>query len=246
MKLATSLEERGSLAQDSLLTNAAARHPFWRGLPADVVRLFGAGLVARRYRCAKPGDFSTISDIMERQLAACVALPGRRMAEAASWSALVVDDLGPDDRERLAEVLGDEALPASSMHGDLHFFNFVRSRSGFRIIDWEDFDDRGSFVFDYVDFHVAIDQLNGARHWPTTLGALSLDHPALQHAAEASQTTPRALRAYYLMRKVATILKRRAAIGVDNAAERLGLLRAVRNAIAPAAAFFVHAGLLAG
>lgn len=241
LKLGTNATERGILAAESDRTAAAARHPFWSGLPARVLPVLRTVNVARRYELVTPDDFPAVWRLLDRRLEACADLPPRPMIADVERSEPAVSQLGPSDLARLADLLGPEALPLSSMHGDLHFFNFVRSGRSFRIIDWEHFDDEGSFVFDYVDFHVSVDQVNGTRRWPDTLGALSLDHPAIQRAAAVSGASARALRAYYLMRKSATILRRRAEMMALDGNERRRIIDAIRNAIASLGVVIGHA-----
>lgn len=230
LKVGTSLQERRLLAEESRLTSWAARDPFWKGLAADALSIWGAGLVSRRYRSVSSDHFANVSKILDSRLADSATYPVRPMLDDVPRMAPVISAWSSDDSRRLADVLGDQTLPSTSMHGDLHFFNFVRSRRIYKVVDWETFEGDGSFVFDYVDFHVSMDQFNGARHWPTTLGSLSADHPAVRRAADVAGTTPRAIRAYYLAQKAAKILERRAKMGIDDAVERSGLLMAVRRA----------------
>jgi hypothetical protein len=238
LKVGLNATERRLLAEEWERTSEAARHPFWAGLPATSVPVLGAGFVGWRYRQARLDDFPEIKRLIEQRLEACRPLPRRPMADAIERASPAVGELGADDRARLADLLAEFTVPVSSMHGDLHFFNFVRSDDGFRVIDWEHFDEGGSFVFDYVDFHVAIDFLNGSRSWPDTLAAVSPDHPAVRRGAEVSGATPRAVRAYFLLGKVATILSRRQIANAVVPVERDGLVAALRNAISSVAPIF--------
>jgi len=235
VKVGLSATERRLLADERERTRAAAEHPFWAGLPATTVSMLGVGFVGWRYQQARLDDYPEITGLLEQRLEACSGLPSRAMADAIAGATPVTRELDKDDRARLTALLSEHTLPASSMHGDLHFFNFVRSDDGFRIIDWEHFDGEGSFVFDYVDFHVSIDFANGSRSWPTTLAAISLDHPAVRRCAEVSGATPRAVRAYVILRKAATILSRRQDANAVVPAERDGLVGALRSAIASVA-----------
>lgn len=241
LKLGANGTERRRLVAESNHTAAAARHPFWSGLPARLLPILGTIIVGRRYELVTREDFAAVSRLLDRRLQACADLPPRPMIDDVERSEPAVGQLDPSEQARLGELLAPEALPSTSMHGDLHFFNFVRSGGSFRIIDWEHFEDDGSFVLDYVNFHVSVDNVNGPRQWADTLGALSLDHPAIRRAAEVSGTSPRALRAYYLMRKSATILKRRMEMMQLDAETSCRFVEPLRNAITSAAVLSCNA-----
>jgi hypothetical protein len=232
LKLGLDAPERRKLAIEAERCAAAARLPFWTGLPVRAVTIPGSGFVGRRFRAARPDDLDAVSRVVEDRLDSCARLPRRPMLEDLAHCASVLARLDGAERARLERLFDGQALPETSMHGDLHLFNFVRSDAGFRIIDWEHFDPRGSFVFDYVDFHVAVDHWSRKRYWPDTLGALDLDHRAIRRGAEVSGTSPRALRAYYLLRKVDKRLERHGGAEGLPRGEVEGLVAALRRAIA--------------
>lgn len=229
LKLGLDASERRTLAVEAAHSAAAARDPFWAGLPAAPVNIF-AGFVGRRFRPVGPGDFPAVARLVEDRLGETAGATQRPIRADLAHCAPALALLDAADRARLERLLDAETLPVTSMHGDLHFFNFVRTGAGFRIIDWEHFEADGSFVYDYVDFHVAVDHMNRSRYWPDTLAALGVDHPAIGRGAAAAGTPPRALRSYYLVRKVATILTRRGA--EVSAQERDGLGAAIRRTLA--------------
>ena len=182
LKLGFDEPERRALGGEARGSAAAARHPFWGRLPVRVFGLAGTGFVSRRFRPVRLDDFDAVARVVEERLEACHVYPSQPIA--AQLGGRLAGVLGLDDRDRLTQAVDGFRLPQSSMHGDLHFFNFVRAGDGFRVIDWEHFDGDGSFVYDYVNFNVSVDRLNLQRPWPEALAALGPEHPAVRRAAE--------------------------------------------------------------
>jgi hypothetical protein len=207
VKLGLSAAERRLLAAEVGATAAAARHPFWRALPLRSHNLPGAGVINRRLGSVELADFAAVSGLIEERLEASRDYRRQSMRRQVRTQA-ALGLLGAEDRDAYASEIGDETVPESSAHGDLHFWNFVRADDGYRLIDWEAFDPRGSFAFDYVDFHVAVDHDNNGTRWPETLAAVSPGHHAVKRASRVLGVSPRALAAYYRLIKVDTILRR--------------------------------------
>jgi hypothetical protein len=230
LKVAFSAPERQLLGAEARGSAAAMRHPFWGRLAVRVFALAGAGFVSRRFGAVRLEDFDAVAHIVDDRLRACQAHPPHPIArQLAGRLAGVLD---PTDRDRLAEAVDGFKLPRSSMHGDLHFFNFVRAGDGFRVIDWEHFDADGSFVYDYLNFNISVDRLNLQRPWPETLASLGADHPAIVRAAEVTGVPPQALHAYYTVLKIDTILARTGGTAALAPAHRRDYLAAIRRALA--------------
>ena len=233
LKLGLNRSERRALVVEAERSAAAARHAFWAGLTVGTLAVVRAGLLSRRFPSVQLTDFDAVAQIVEERLEACIPLPRHPIPEELLRRSQALALLDAAERDGLSAMLEGQLLPRSSMHGDLHFFNFVRSGAGFRIIDWEHFDPDGSFVFDYVDFHVSVDHVNRKRYWPDTLDSVDAGHPALQRAAAASGTAPQALLAHYLLLKIDTMIARRGGPGGIAPTEWEDLLAVLRRAIVP-------------
>lgn len=207
LKLGKSRAERRMLTAESAAASSAAGHPFWGELPLRSYRLAGAGVVIRRFRPVELADFDAVSEIIEDRLNACRDYPRRSMLTDVSARRLtgLLDDC---ERARIETLLASEAVPASSMHGDMHLWNFVQTGAAYRLIDWEHYDPSGSFAFDYVDFHVAVDHANTRTPWAETLAGVGPGHRAVQRAAGLLGVAPHALATYYRLTKLDTVLAR--------------------------------------
>lgn len=204
-KIGRTDSERQLIVREAAAAQAAARHPFWKGLPATVYRVLHHGLVERRGRPATPEDFEPLADLVETRLDAALAHPASEVLEGMERRPLF-DHLDGDERRALVAAAGDLRMPRTSMHGDVHVFNFVFVGDTPRLVDWEFFDADGSFVYDYLDFFISVTAINSDDPWHVIMRGLRTSHPALVAVAARLDVAPGPLLAYYLFLKVNTIL----------------------------------------
>lgn len=233
LKLATTPEEQQLSRREAAGNAGARRHPFWRGLLVRVARIPQVGLATRRCRPAESvGDLRLISATMEARLAAAATF---RAAPALGglMRRNALDLLCPDLRAQLVTRLAGLRLPRTSMHGDLHASNFVRVGAGVRIIDWEHFDPRGSFVHDYLDFHLDRQRATSGRDWPAFLAGLRPCHPLLARVGARVGAAPAPLHAHYVLMRAAIMQSRPipGSLPGEEAARRRILAQAVRTAL---------------
>lgn len=118
------------------------------------------------------------------------------------------------------------------MHGDLHIFNLVCSGDGYRLIDWEHFHKDGSFVYDYLDFHLSVLHIGAGKPWHRVLSGIAADHPCIRTVSQRFGIDPRALLAYYLFLKSDTIIARSSRPGLTWDSKFAPLLTCLRAAVA--------------
>jgi hypothetical protein len=119
--------------------------------------------------------------------------------------------LDPGERAILEAALRDAQVPMTSMHGDLHHFNFVADGASLRLIDWGHFDPAGSFLFDYLNFHITVMHTNGGGgHWSRTLSMVTPEHAAVSAVARQLGIDSNVLLTYYLFTKIDAIISGRA------------------------------------
>jgi hypothetical protein len=234
VKLGFSRPERLALLAEARGSVAAARHPFWARLAVRTFGLGGAGFFSRRFDAVRLADFDAVARLVEQRLEDCGAHAAQPMA--GHLVGRLEGLFERQDRERLAAVMDGHQLPRSSMHGDLHFFNFVRAGDGFRVIDWEHFDAGGSFVFDYLNFFIAVDRLNLQRPWTQALAALGPDHPAVRRAAALTGVPARTLLLYFLVLKIDIGLARRGGPDAVPETDRRSCLALLRQMLVGAGA----------
>jgi hypothetical protein len=235
LKLALNPSERHLLRAESRATTAAARHPFWRQLAVRAYYFAGVGVATWRFRPVQLADFDAVAATVEDRLEASRGFAARPMQRDMA-ARPVLGLLDAADRHRLDALIEGCELPESSMHGDLHFYNFVGADDGYRLIDWEHYDARGSFVFDYIDFHVAVDHDNARRPWTATLGDVGSEHRAVRKVSRLFGLAPRALAAYYRLIKIDTIMARRGGARRVPQDERAGYRAGLRRLLASATA----------
>ena len=197
--------ERRMIAREAAAAQAAARHPFWKDLPVKAYRVLHHGFVERRGRPATTDDFDSLVDIVETHLEAARAYPATDALEGIERRPLF-DHLDKDERRALSAATGKLQLPRTSMHGDVHVFNFVFVGDAPRLVDWEFFDADGSFVYDYLDFFISVMSINSDDPWHVIMRRLRTSHPALVAVAARLHLAPQALLAYYLFLKINTIM----------------------------------------
>ena len=114
--------------------------------------------------------------------------------------------LTDEEKKALVARVRTLRLPKTSMHGDVHVFNFVFAGQSPRLVDWEFFDPDGSFVYDYLDFFISVSSINSDDSWHTIMRRLTTSHPAIATVSRRLGISPRVLLSYYLFVKVNTIL----------------------------------------
>ena len=188
-------------------SQAASRHPLWRDTVLEAWSLAGLGTISRRCAPVRLEDHGAIASLLEAKLERALGFrtaPVPRLLEQSTlWQALP-----REERRRLALRLRGARLPRSSMHGDVHLFNFVREAGDYRLLDWECFDERGSFVYDYLDFQINVAQLNRDQHWHRLLAGLDAAAPVFKKAAARTGAAPQALLFYYVCTKLDVLISR--------------------------------------
>jgi hypothetical protein len=197
--------ERRMIAREAAAAQAAARHPFWKELPVRAYRLLDHGFVQRRGRPATTDDFDSLVEIVEARFEAARAYPATDALEGIERRPLF-GHLDKDERRALGAAIGKLQLPRTSMHGDVHVFNFVFFGDAPRLVDWEFFDADGSFVYDYLDFFISVMSINSDDPWHAIMRGLRTSHPAIVAVAARLDLAPQALLAYYLFLKINTIM----------------------------------------
>lgn len=230
LKFARGRTHRDLIRKEAAASAAACAHPFWQNLATPALRLGPLGMVRRRYRPVALEAFDAVSAVVDAQLEAAMAYPRQPMSAGLEERALFAA-LSIATRTRLRKGLRD-AVPATSMHGDLHFFNFVRGRDGYRLLDWEHFEANGSFAYDFLEFHMSVTCFNSGKRWVDVLTRVDAEHPAVQRLAALLDADPAALLAYFLFLKVDTIFARQGGAPMHGDAEATAL----RNAVEAAAA----------
>lgn len=230
LKFARGQNHQALLQEEAQANRLACVHPFWRDLAAPALRLGRFGILRQRYRAVQLEEFDAVAAIVEDRLHAALAYPRRTMLADLTSRGLFAS-LSHDRRVRLAAVLFQEQVPATSMHGDLHFFNFVAKRGDYRLLDWEHFEADGSFVFDYLEFHISVTCFNSGNRWAEVLAGIGPDHPAVRALAARLGADAAALLAYYLFIKIDTIFRRKGGAAPADNLEDEALLTILGRAI---------------
>ena len=213
VKVGMNPAEQRRLACEAAASQAAAAHPFWQGGALRAWRLWGVGLAARRGRPARLDDYDRVRAFVDRRLELAGRYPRAAIAALLARAPLHAR-LSRERRAALRAVAGDGALPMTSMHGDLHLFNFATLDDGLRLLDWEHFEPAGSFAYDAVDFEMASLREDCGAAWEDFLDALPAEHEVFARVGARVGVPPAALFAYYLLLKTGILVKRR---GADHA-----------------------------
>lgn len=204
-KIGRSKAETTNIERECAALQEATRYNFWEPLTGRVYRIPSYGFVGRRFRPATPGDFDRLYETVDGLFEEAMVYPEIEAADGVERRPLA-RHLSRAERATLLGLLRGLQLPRTAMHGDLQLFNFVFAGDAPRLIDWEFFDPRGSFVYDYLDFFISITAINTDDSWHTIMRRLNPAHPAVARVAARLEVSPRALLAYYLYVKVNTIL----------------------------------------
>ena len=190
IKWATTDAERASLLNERMQAAAAAGTRFWAGDAIGNRLLTRSILVMGRHSNTTPADLHLLTDFVEAKLEAAAGYPMRPALDYLREGLFYVA-ASEEHRRLIAERLNGQRLPQTSMHGDFHFMNLVRSGGRVRVIDWEFFDPAGSFVFDYLDFHFHLEGAGTDNE--SFLMGLEPDHPVVARVAAVTGIAPRAL-----------------------------------------------------
>ena len=183
----------------------AAKFSFWEPLLTRVYRIPTYGFVGRRLRPATPNDFDRLVETIETHFDASLEYPEGDMYGGVENRPLF-QHLTDAERKTLETRLRRFRLPKTSMHGDVHVFNFVFSGQSPRLVDWEFFDPDGSFIYDYLEFFISVSSINSDDSWHKIMRRIGTDHPAIATVAQRLDISPLVLLTYYLFLKVNTIL----------------------------------------
>ncbi len=197
--------ESSNIERECAAVQTVAGYRFWRPLLTRVFRIPTHGFVGRRLRPATPDDFDRLVETVETLFSTALAYPEVDTLEGVVERPLF-QHLTQDERRALVGLVSGLRLPKTSMHGDVHVFNFVFSGKAPRLVDWEFFDPNGSFVYDYLDFFISVSSINSDDSWHTIMRRLTPNHPAIATVSQRLGISPRVLLSYYLFVKVNTIL----------------------------------------
>lgn len=207
LKHARTAGAKKAVKAETAAARRARQHPFWHDLASSGVGLGNFGKMQRRFRPTDGPDWLPVREILEKRLTAALTYPLRSMLTYGETRSLF-GRLGAEERAVIADILGPEEVPRTSLHGDMHLWNFVDSGAGgYRLIDWEYFDEDGSFVYDFLDFHVAAAYTTGNGSWVPALSTVTEEHPVFQEVSRRTGTSARALAVYYLLLKIDTLFR---------------------------------------
>ncbi len=206
----------------------AAALPFWAPLAVRPRAVTGAMTVARRYAQVGLGDYRPIRAVTEDLLGRardCATHPLRAALEREPGFGM----LAAPERRLLLDRAGAGRLPSTGGHGDFHMFNFCKgSRGPYYLLDWEHFDADGSFVMDYIEFHVANRVFGRDTRWMEVLRSGKAPAPLLRRLGARIGADPGALWLLYLLGKLRAMADRRgglATLGPARQAEMLAVIR---------------------
>lgn len=206
IKFATTEEERAALLNEGTRADAAKGAQFWAGDVIGNRMLTRSILVTTRHSNATPSDLHLLAGFVDAKLESAADYP-MRPALGYLDGGRFYGTASEGRRRMIAERLDGQRLPQTSMHGDFHFMNLVRSGPRVGVIDWEFFDPEGTFVFDYLDFHFHLE--GGGKDNESFLMGLEPQHPAVGRVAAVTGIDPRALILCYgiheLSKKVARL-----------------------------------------
>jgi hypothetical protein len=201
--------QRVHLAQEARGTRAASRLDFWADLVPPGLALGGRVLARRRYAKVEQDDHAAVAALTRRMLARALAMP-RVSVDRLSSRLPLYRDLPPEHGRHAEGTFTGMTLPLTAIHGDMHFFNFARRGDGrFVLLDWEHFMEAGSFVFDYLEFHVSARCFSAGTGWHDFLAAFDPSDRLVTSLARRVRVEPSALWAFYLVTKLNMLCQRK-------------------------------------
>nr|MBA3324612.1 hypothetical protein [Paracoccaceae bacterium] len=154
-----------------------------------------------------PKDYGAISGVVEDRLDVAVGYAHHPAGTLIAGSS-IVDALPRGERARVHAALSGVTLPRTPMHGDMHMFNFCKARDGFVLIDSEDYVEHGSYILDYVDFHVQNSFFAQEALWFPFLAGLDTLDPSAVWAAGRLGIAPQTLWLLYMLVKLENMVLR--------------------------------------
>lgn len=133
----------------------ALENEFWQGHVVKVTpRLFC--LEMARGKPIPLNAYEEAESLVEAKLQHALTYPTDRASEAFDFRflrKLENHGLDPGLVDHAESTLSTISLPVTSAHGDLHLGNIIRVGHEIKIIDWNMFSSKGSFVTDYIHFY---------------------------------------------------------------------------------------------
>ena len=205
IKVATTDSERRALSNEHAQARLARRSGFWKAETLGNFLLSPSMLVTGRGRNTTPADHAPIAGFAAGKRRESAGYPH---ADALSYveDCTTFRTAPAERRRRFAEVLRGQALPLTSGHGDFHFMNFVWYGGRMRVIDWEFFEPEGTFLFDYLSFHLHPEAAGTAPG--VFLATLEPTHPAIRAASEALDVEPEAVLLSYALSDLSRMIER--------------------------------------
>lgn len=221
LKLVVGRRLRRAAEREAVFAHQAAGHGFWSDLALPPRRVPLIGMAMRRHGSVRLEDYKALDRLLLERL--------ERARHWPEWQP-VADLVRANPHTgghlpRRVPRLEDARLPVTSMHGDLHMFNFVRRGGGFGLLDWEFFNPGGSFVFDFMDFRFFNVLTNSGQNGYRFMAGLTPDNPTIAFVADRLRIDPWALIAYYGFTRVNTMISRRGGLDGLPADQRRGAER---------------------
>ena len=149
--------------------NTAQRHEFWQKHVTPATSCLW-GLKSPRGEVIGENTASKVEDLIRKQcqlLANFPTVPATKIIQLETWGQHIA--LGPDQPQFLSlcqRYLADIVLPISPQHGDFRLGNFILYNGSLGIIDWENYQEQSSFLFDVFGFyHGVIGRQYGFENW---------------------------------------------------------------------------------
>ncbi len=218
LKLVIGARHRRAVEREACRAREAAGHGFWSDLALPPHRLPPIGMAMRRHGAVRLGDYGEINRMLLDRLDRARDWHEWRSVDAMIRAAPHTGGHLPAE----APALVGARLPMTSMHGDLHMFNFVRRREDFGLLDWEWYDPRGSFAFDFIDFRFANILTNSGQNAYRFMAGLTPDNSTIAFVARKLDIDPWALVIHYVFTRVNTMISRRGGLEGVPADQRAG------------------------
>ena len=132
VKLAIGRRERDAAVREADHASTAAAHPFWSDLALAPDRVPFLGMAMRRHGGVRLEDYADINRLLGARLTRACDWSDRQPMSFFLWRAAHTGPYLSGSPRHLDGLM----LPMTSMHGDLHMFNFVRTETGFGLLDW--------------------------------------------------------------------------------------------------------------
>lgn len=218
LKLVIGSRHRQAMEREAAHAREAAGHGFWSDLALPPHRLPPIGVAMRRHGSVRLEDYRGLNRMLLERLDQARDWHEWRPVDAMIREATHTGRHLPAN----APALRDARLPMTSMHGDLHMFNFVRRDRDFGLLDWEWYDPKGSFAFDFIDFRFANMLTNSGQNAYRFMAGLTPDNRTIAFVARKLDIDPWALIIHYVFTRVNTMISRRGGLKGVPADQREG------------------------